>query len=115
MVFAEGLGGGWVDDGIDADDIADRFDGGAIGRALGQDDMGHADARKVGIGQREKCPAGFGVEDADISADATVLIAGIDDVAHEVAGAAVARLEAVGSVVEEDRLLVVEWRGVSKG
>jgi len=31
MVFAEGLGGGWVDDGIDADDIADRFDGGAIG------------------------------------------------------------------------------------
>lgn len=77
MVFAEGLGGGWVDDSIDADDITNRFDSGAIGRALGQDDMGHADARKVGVSQRKKCPAGIGVENADVSAYATVLIAGL--------------------------------------
>lgn len=115
MVFAEGLGSGWVDDGVDADDIADRFDRGAVGRALGQDDMGHADAGEVGVGEGEECSAGFGVEDADVTADATVFEAGIDDVADEVAGAAIARLEAVGSVVEEDRLLVVERGSLSQG
>jgi len=77
--------------------------------------MGHADARKVGVSQREKCPAGFGVENADVAANTTIFEARIHDVADEVTRAAIARLEAVGSVVEEDGLLVVEWRGVSEG
>ena len=108
MALAECLRGGGVDDGVDADDIADRLDGVAITGALGQDDVGHADAGEIGIRQSEKRAARFRVEDADVTSDATVLEAGVDDVADEVAGAAVAGLEPVGSVVEEDRLLIVE-------
>lgn len=106
--LAECDGGGGVHDGVDADDIADRLDGAAVGGALGEDDMGHADAGEIGVGQSEEGAARFGVEDADVTSDATVLEAGVDDVADEIAGAAVAGLEPVGGVVEEDRLLVVE-------
>ena len=108
LALAEGLGRGGVHDRVDADDIANRLDGVAIAGALGQDDVGHADAGEVGVGQGEEGAARFGVEDADVTSDATVLEAGIDNVAHEVTGAAVAGLEPVGGVVEEDRLLVVE-------
>lgn len=108
LALTERLGRGGVDHRVDADDIADRLDGGAIGGALGEHDMRHADAGEIGVGQSKKRAARFGVEDADVSSDATVLKARIDDVADEVAGAAVAGLQAIGSVVEEDRLLVVE-------
>lgn len=114
LAFAEGHSGGGVHHGVDADDIADRLDGAAIGGALGEDDVGHADAGEIGVRQGEEGAARFGVEDADVASDATVLEAGIDNVADEVAGAAVAGLEPVGSVVEEDRLLVVERDSFSK-
>lgn len=115
MAFAERQRGGGVHDGVDADDIADRLNRAAVGGALGEYDVRHADAGEVGIGQGEKGAARFGVEDADVAADATVLEAGIDNVADEIAGAAVAGLEPVGGVVEEDRLLVVEGDRFAEG
>ena len=114
MAFAERQGRGGVHDGVDADDIADRLDRGAIAGALGEDDMGHADAGEIGVGQGEEGAARFRVEDADVASDATVLKAGINNVADEVAGAAVAGLGPVGGVVEEDRLLVVEWHSFAE-
>ena len=106
--LAKCLSCGGIDDRVDADHIADRLDGGAISGSLGEDDVRHTDAGKIGVGQSEERAARFGVEDTDVAADATVLIAWINNVADEVARAAVAGLQAIGSMVEEDRLLIVE-------
>ncbi len=108
LAFTEGLRCGGVDHSIDTDDIANGLYGTAIGGPLGENDMRHADAGKIGVGESQEGSPRLGFEDTNVATNPTIFVARVDYVADEVTCAAVARLQAIRSVVEKDGLLVVE-------
>jgi hypothetical protein len=112
-LFAEGGGGGGEEDGVDGEDVVDAVD--VVVGFVGQDDVAHADGWGFGLGQGEEGAARLGVQDFDVAADTAGFVARVDDVADEVAGAALEWVGRCGGVVEEDRLAVVERDGGLEG